>query len=80
MGRIHDRMPVVLEPADWPAWLGETEGDPSHLLRAAGEELLRSWLVSRDVNSPRHNRPNLLDPIETPDRPRDETEAGPDSA
>ena len=25
---IHERMPVVLEPPDWPAWLGETETDP----------------------------------------------------
>jgi putative SOS response-associated peptidase YedK len=24
-GELHDRMPVILEPEDWPAWLGEVE-------------------------------------------------------
>jgi len=24
MAVLHDRMPVILEAADWPAWLGET--------------------------------------------------------
>lgn len=27
MGQLHDRMPATLEPADWPTWLGEVEGD-----------------------------------------------------
>lgn len=30
---IHERMPVILEPADWPAWLGEVAADPAVLLR-----------------------------------------------
>jgi putative SOS response-associated peptidase YedK len=30
---IHDRMPVLLDPADWAAWLGETPADPAALLR-----------------------------------------------
>ena len=25
----------ILEPADWPAWLGEVEGDPAALLHPA---------------------------------------------
>ena len=80
VGRIHDRMPVILEPEDWPAWLGETEGDPARPLRPAAAGVLRSWPVSRDVNSPRHDRPDLLDPVALPDPPRDDAEAGPDSA
>ena len=31
MGELHDRMPVILDVADWPKWLGEapaTEDDP----------------------------------------------------
>ena len=23
-------MPVIIEPADWPLWLGEAEGDVKH--------------------------------------------------
>jgi hypothetical protein len=36
VGELHDRMPVILEPEDWPTWLGEVEGDPATLLRPAG--------------------------------------------
>ncbi|MDX2233216.1 MAG: SOS response-associated peptidase family protein [Hyphomonadaceae bacterium] len=28
IGRITDRMPAVLRPQDWPAWLGETDAPP----------------------------------------------------
>ena len=30
---VHHRMPAILEPADWPLWLGEVEGDAGALLR-----------------------------------------------
>jgi putative SOS response-associated peptidase YedK len=29
---VHDRIPLILKPRDWPTWLGETEGDPTTLL------------------------------------------------
>ena len=32
IAEIHDRMPLVLEEADWPLWLGETSGDVARLL------------------------------------------------
>lgn len=32
MGTIHDRMPVILEEDDFPAWLGETEAATDDLL------------------------------------------------
>ena len=31
---VHDRMPVIVEPGDWPLWLGEAEGEPATLLHA----------------------------------------------
>jgi hypothetical protein len=40
MAELHDRMPVILEPGDWPAWLGETEGDPASLLHPAPDGTL----------------------------------------
>lgn len=58
---IHARMPVVLEPADWPAWLGETSGDPAPLMRPAGEDVLRAWPVSTRVNNVRNDGPELLE-------------------
>jgi len=58
MRAIHDRMPVVLAPGDWAGWL---EGDdPATLLRPAPDDLLRFWPVSKAVNSPRNNGPELL--------------------
>lgn len=63
---IHDRIPVVLETADWPVWLGEADGDPAALLRPAADGVLRAWPISTRVNSPRNNTPDLLDELEPP--------------
>ena len=57
---VHDRMPVVLEEADWPVWLGEREGDPSALLRPARDDVLCLWPISPAVNSSANNDPTLL--------------------
>ncbi len=69
MRTLHERMPVVLEPADWPVWLGEAEGDAAALMRPAGDHALRLWPVSRAVNSVRNNGATLLDRIDDPDAP-----------
>ncbi len=61
MRALHDRMPMIVEEADWPIWLGEGEGDPAALLRPAAEGVLRLWPVSRAVNSVRNNSAELLD-------------------
>ena len=70
MAPIHNRMPVVLEPEDWPVWLGEADGDPAALLRPAADQVLRVWPVSTEVNNVRHNGPGLLAPM------REEAESG----
>ena len=80
MRAVHDRMPVVLERDVWPTWLGEKEADLASLMTPAPDGTLRLWPVSRNVNSPRHNGPALVEPISLPDAPREEEEAGPDSA
>lgn len=50
---IHHRMPVILGPEDWPLWLGEVGHGAATLMRAAPEDALRIWRVSREVNSNR---------------------------
>ena len=45
MAELHDRVPVILAPSDWPVWLGEVEDDPTTLLRPAGDDLVRVWPV-----------------------------------
>jgi putative SOS response-associated peptidase YedK len=60
MRELHERMPVILEAADWPAWLAEETGDPAALLRSATDDVLRFWPVSRAVNSVKNNSAELL--------------------
>ena len=59
---IHERMPVILEPTDWPARLGEVEGDPANLLRPSTAEL-RAWRVATAVNNVRNDNPALIEPV-----------------
>jgi putative SOS response-associated peptidase YedK len=63
VAELHDRMPVNLDAEDWPAWLGETEADPAALLRPSPGGTLRTWPVSRRVNTPRNNDADLLEPL-----------------
>ncbi len=35
MSKLHDRMPLALEGADWRLWLGEEAGEAAELLRPA---------------------------------------------
>lgn len=59
---LHERMPVVLEPADWPLWLGEVEGDAASVLHPSAAAF-RTWRVSNAVNNVRNDRPELLEPL-----------------
>jgi putative SOS response-associated peptidase YedK len=59
---IHERMPVILEPIDWPTWLGEVDGDPTGLLRPSAADL-RVWRVGTAVNSVRNDNAALLEPV-----------------
>jgi putative SOS response-associated peptidase YedK len=45
---IHDRMPVLLDKADFEPWLSGAGG--AELLRPAAEDRVRMWPVSRRVN------------------------------
>ncbi len=74
MKPVQNRIPVIVEEADWPVRLGEIEGDPTSLPRPAQEVVLGLWPVSHVVNSVRNNGPELLDAA----RPRDRHHAEPD--
>jgi putative SOS response-associated peptidase YedK len=67
LSAVHERMPVVLEEAAWPVWLGETEGDAAALMRPADDDVLRFWPVGPGVNKVANNTADLLAPgAETP--------------
>jgi len=68
---IHDRMPVILDPADHAAWLGEggaSAADARALLRPFPAEAMRAYPVSTRVNSPRNDDARCFAPRE--DAPR----------
>ena len=50
-GKIHNRMPVLLQPKDFDGWLAGTAG--TELLRPAPDDYLQNWTVSRRVNRSR---------------------------
>jgi putative SOS response-associated peptidase YedK len=66
---IHDRMPAILAGADMQTWLDPQEGRPDALLAtlqpfAAGE--MEAYPVSRKVNRPDHDGPELVERLEGP--------------
>jgi putative SOS response-associated peptidase YedK len=64
MSPIHDRMPVILRPGDYAAWLDpNTSPDAAaNLLRPYGDGELEAVAVDRAVNSPRNDGPECLRP------------------
>lgn len=66
MHPIHHRMPVILKPEAVDIWLSTTE-DPKllkPLFTAYDDTLLRAWSVSKRVNSPANDGPELINPYE----------------
>ncbi len=66
---VHDRMPVLIEPADFAIWL-DPEAEPAelqHLLRPAAAGLVQAWRVSRSVSQVRNNEPALIEPVDPPE-------------
>ena len=56
---IHDRMPVIIAPEDYDAWL--EEGGQDLLRPSAGE--MEAYPVSSRVNSPRNQGEALIQPV-----------------
>jgi putative SOS response-associated peptidase YedK len=66
LDRIHDRQPLVLDRADWEAWLDPELTDPAHisdLLTPRAPGRFTAYPVSRAVSSNRSNGPQLLEPL-----------------
>jgi putative SOS response-associated peptidase YedK len=71
VARLHDRMPLVLDPADFTLWLDPDVTDPARLLpllRPYPAEEMVAVPVSPRVNSPHNDDPSLVEPIELPAR------------
>jgi putative SOS response-associated peptidase YedK len=74
LGHIHDRMPMVIDPAQWADWLDPSRRDPDALLEVMVPAVsggLETRPVSTAVNSVANDGPALIAPV---------AEAGTDSA
>lgn len=64
---IHDRMPVIVDSDDWPAWLGET-GAPldqaKAMLRPFPPERMTLWPVDKKVGNVKNEGPELAEKIQ----------------
>jgi putative SOS response-associated peptidase YedK len=60
--KIHDRMPVILDPRDYDRWLdpGNPERPPTDLLRPYPAEKMHVWPVSERVGNVSNDDPALL--------------------
>src|ERR1017187_232942 len=70
LGRIHDRMPMIIGADSWADWLDPASDDPADLrgLLAPAVSGGLVWRpVSPEVNSVRHNGAQLIEPIEPGD-------------
>jgi putative SOS response-associated peptidase YedK len=66
LGHIHDRMPLLVEPERYAAWLDPGQADPEllrSLLVPAAPGRLEAYQVSTSVNNVRNNGPELLEPL-----------------
>ncbi|MCM2562906.1 SOS response-associated peptidase [Lutimaribacter sp. EGI FJ00015] len=61
---IHHRQPVILDPGDWPLWLGEAGKGAAKCLRATPSGGLKAWRVDPRVNSNRASGPDLIRPLD----------------
>lgn len=67
LASIHDRMPVIIPPNAWRAWLSADTPAPKvkDLMRSYPSEEIEAWRVSQKVNSADNDSPAVLEPVET---------------
>ncbi|MGH8940592.1 MAG: SOS response-associated peptidase, partial [Actinomycetes bacterium] len=75
LGRIHDRMPLLVERERYAEWLDPSRDDADELaalLVPAAPGRLSAFPVSTEVNNVRNNSPHLVEPIPAEDEAPDD--------
>jgi putative SOS response-associated peptidase YedK len=65
LAAVHDRMPVIVPPSAFDAWL-DRDTPPAVAAALTGPypaAEMRGWRISTRVNDPRHDDPSLLEPV-----------------
>ena len=66
MADLHHRMPVILAPESWPAWLGEREASTDDLAALCWPfpaDRMTAWPVSARVGNVKNDDPELVAPL-----------------
>ncbi len=61
--RLHERMPAILAPTDYAAWLDPANDTPNALLTPYPAEKMRAYAVSRRVNNVKNDDPACAAPL-----------------
>ena len=70
LSKIHDRMPVILNPEHEKSWLGSEFSTEEHLslLKPYDENKIEYYTISPRVNSVSNDNPQLIDPAPPADQ------------
>lgn len=69
MVKIHDRLPVILKKSDEKIWLDESMFEPSQVLpylKPYPTSLMEAFAISKYVNAPHNNSPEIIKPFKNP--------------
>lgn len=63
---IHDRMPVILRPDAWAAWLSPATGleEIAVMTAPASAAEMQAWMVSRKVSNVREEGAEMIEPLQ----------------
>ena len=64
MAKIHDRMPVIIQPENFGTWLDHDLTDVDkiqELIRPYPERLMEAYPISRKVNNPKNDSADLIE-------------------
>lgn len=64
MARIHDRMPVILDPSHYAQWLRPGPLRELDFQAPYPAEAMQAWPVSTAVGNPRNNEARLIEPVD----------------
>ncbi len=65
MATIHDRMPVILDAADYQSWMQGTATEARADQTLPGAERMRAFAVGKAVGNVRNNSAELIAPLES---------------
>lgn len=76
--KVHDRMPVILDPGDYARWLDTSKvkgNDATKLLKPFDAAEMIAYPVDTRVNSPKNDTESCVEPIEGPTLETDSSDA-----